>query len=836
MPKITNFLGQVSDADPGDLPGGASQSQKNVSTTTAGELKVRGGIQPVTFTSNDTISSSAFNTFQRLCFCKTRFGDLIAVNGVDRGFRWDGITTNVEQIGITAPTAAPTIARAAISAAGKGGAISAIGDSSGLYEVTSSGHNLVDGDVVRIGNVVATSGAMANELNNQQFEVTGKTTNTFKLANTVFDGAYDTSPPAGTWSKEGFGAIAGEYIFAYRYIDDTSTKVPSSLTAITTTTANTGDQFTWSNLTAATEARAQHKIELYRSTSGVTNVLYRVETIAHGGTPAVDQVDDATLNNSADADVLLILTNPPTDNSLVARRFEPPPNDRPIVVQFQDRYFYLGTVKYNRGTVSTSGSSTTLTGSGTDWVATMVGRYIDIVGQTAPREITAFVSATQLTLDTAINTSGSKGYVMYPEPSKRRTVDFSEPDEPESVPVVNRFSVQEVSGDDDDIIGAMPQGPYLYLLGSRHKYAFSFMRKPLKDGTVRYTEDRGVFNHYCWDMYENTAYMMDDTGPYTFSGGSSSPIGTAIKDLWRKDGTGDTIDFTKTDKFHVKVDRAKGRAYFFVAFTGDSGNYPTRALVFNIRRKSWDIYHYPQQVGSAATVQQTGETRFLLGAESSNVHMADKGNTDIVTAEAEGTATGGSTTTLVDSGASFTTAMIGAPVYIYEGTGKGQIRTITARTGTQLTVATWTAPDTTSKYIIGAIEWNWKSTSFGLPQDGTRHERRVSIKFTPTTGDQRMDLRLYFNGSSTAQDFETSQVLGDAVEIQETNKSDVVFFMQTARSSLENASGHESFRWDGTYSSLSHGDHKVALELRGYAGDDVPKVQQIDVVGVEEGS
>jgi hypothetical protein len=150
-----------------------------------------------------------------------------------------------------------------------------------------------------------------------------------------------------------------------------------------------------------------------------------------------------------------------------------------------------------------------------------------------------------------------------------------------------------------------------------------------------------------------------------------------------------------------------------------------------------------------------------------------------------------------------------------------------------VTVATWTAPDTTSKYIIGAIEWNWKSTSFGFPQDGVRHERRVGLKFTPTTGDQRIDLRLYFNGSSTAHTFETGQVMGDAVEIQEDNKSDVVFFMKTERSTLEDSSGAEAFRFDGTYSRMAHGDHKVAIELRGYAGDDVPKIQQLDIEGVE---
>jgi len=189
MPKISDFLGQISDADAGDLPPGAAISQKNVSTTSAGKLKVRGGMQPATFTSTTTISGSNYHTFQRMCFCKTRQGDLLGVNGIDRGFRWDGATTNVEALGLTAPASAPTIVAAALDTAGKGKAISDVTDASGLYRIASSGHDLSDGDTVRLGNVVGT-GSMSNDLNGQSFTVANKTSSTFDLADTSFDGGY----------------------------------------------------------------------------------------------------------------------------------------------------------------------------------------------------------------------------------------------------------------------------------------------------------------------------------------------------------------------------------------------------------------------------------------------------------------------------------------------------------------------------------------------------------------------------------------------------------------------------------------------------------------------
>lgn len=51
-----------------------------------------------------TFSSSGILTMAR-----GRNGDLYGVNGLERGFRWDGISASVEQIGISAPAAAPTV-------------------------------------------------------------------------------------------------------------------------------------------------------------------------------------------------------------------------------------------------------------------------------------------------------------------------------------------------------------------------------------------------------------------------------------------------------------------------------------------------------------------------------------------------------------------------------------------------------------------------------------------------------------------------------------------------------------------------------------------------------
>lgn len=69
---------------------------------------------------------------------------------------------------------------------------------------------------------------------------------------------------------------------------------------------------------------------------------------------------------------------------------------------------------------------------------------------------------------------------------------------------------------------------------------------------------------------------------------------------------------------------------------------------------------------------------------------------------ATGTATSATSTTLVQTGKTWTASQwINAQVRITAGTGAGQIRAITANTADTLTVATWTTtPDATSQYAI----------------------------------------------------------------------------------------------------------------------------------------
>ena len=924
MARISNFRGLISDADAGDVPEGSASSQKNVSSHRPGMLIPRKGIQPASLSSAVQIDSG-YNMFQRMAFCKTRIGWVVGVNGVDRGFIWDGVNQSATfDLGVDEPVDGPTITTAALNnfaaISGSDNAIKSYSAGDGQYHLTITGHGFVTGDKIYIGGVEG-SGALLNELNGeihkltrindneiylddttfsgtytdgtgqwavaekkrdlsgtaltassattkeilvahtahglttgdhvtfsgvrgtgflpgdvngQVFKVTVTDANNFSLDNSHFDGAYTDA--TGSFTRLGEGMVKGEYICVYRYKTSSFPPQYSSISVNTYVDALAVDKFTWSNIQHSASTRIG-VIELFRTTANQGTLLYKVGEIANtpGASPSsfTDVMMDRHVSAKVGDEVLPFISS---NNDLVARRFQPPPDHFKYCIMFQDRYFYFGTVKYNKGTLSVSDGSATVTGSGTDWVSTFKGRYLQIAGSSKLYLINS-ASATQLTLDeTVTGTFSGASYTILPSPSTKRQILFSYQDEPESVPATNSITLQSNHGDDDEIVGAMPYGPFLYILSSRHKYSFSYSSNPLTDGAVRFLDDRGSFNNQTWAIYENEAYIMDDAGVYVFDGTESESISKPIQDIFRQDGSIGSLDYAKKEQFFLKLDRLTGRVYCFVCFVGDSGTYPTRALVYNIRRKTWDLMHYPVQISDAASIESNGVPRVIVSSENEKVFLLNEGTTDVITSEITGTVTASGNNTLTDSTASWTSsALVGASVYITDGTGKGQRRTIQSNSSTGLILLTnWTTnPDTTSKYSIGAIEWNWKSGSFGFAESGSKSKREFSMKFKPTTNAVSVDVRSYYNGKSTPLSYAVPQELGDAVQIKEDNKEDVVINMGTNYSDLEESSGREKFRFDGMYSYSSHGDHKVSFEVRGHSGAESQEIQMIEIQGVD---
>ena len=95
----------------------------------------------------------------------------------------------------------------------------------------------------------------------------------------------------------------------------------------------------------------------------------------------------------------------------------------------------------------------------------------------------------------------------------------------------------------------------------------------------------------------------------------------------------------------------------------------------------------------------------LEGALYAAAQNDDNSNSKVILLGVRGTASAGTSTTLVNSGASMTAdAHIGSYIRIFDGTGDGQIRLITDNDATSFTVSpAWdVTPDTTSRYTVAS--------------------------------------------------------------------------------------------------------------------------------------
>lgn len=261
---------------------------------------------------------SSITTTRPLRFANYRKSLMIAVNGSDRGLRWDGITAAAEQLGITAPTTAATIAKSGtgtiigtytayvrylddeslvsdlspisntLTVANGTGTITAASNAAPIV-ITSTAHGLSTGNTVRIEDVTGNTAA------NGDWVVTNLTADTFSLQTSVGNGTYNAG---GTWTR---GAAQIDY-----------TGIPVS-----------------------PEARVT-KRQIFRNTAGQTDVYYLDGTLSDNTTTVLTSTNTDTQ--------LALLTELPIffpDGTASASRHGVPPTGAIDVAYFQSRMFYL---------------------------------------------------------------------------------------------------------------------------------------------------------------------------------------------------------------------------------------------------------------------------------------------------------------------------------------------------------------------------------------------------------------------------------------------------------------------------------------------------------------
>lgn len=436
-------------------------------------------------------------------------------------------------------------------------------------------------------------------------------------------------------------------------------------------------------------------------------------------------------------------------------------------------------------------------------------------------------------------------YCIRPAPEERNQIYFSENGEPESVPAINTLRIQQFTNIDDEVVGGMIHGPFMFVLMSHHIVRFSYDKLPALDGNFSLAAQRGAFSTRCWDYVDDTAFLMDDEGAYMFDGSEVEPISQQIEDLWRSGA----IDFSQLKQFWVRAHPMEETVRFGVCFAGDT--YPQTILCYNYRQKCWWQESLHQPMGTAVMVPVNSRRQLLFGGQADQFFLGD-GYADGVDSNTEtgtltGTVTSATSNTLTDTLATFTLTMVGSPVAIIAGTGKGQLLTVKSQTPTTLTFSeNWTTvPDPSSVYLVGAVKWTYRTGILRLaPPDPTKSGytpaiealRQLRMAWKPTTFDCRFDIRKYFNHSQTAETNVKTWDFGNGLTTV-VGDTDIVQQMMSLRNDglgqTTAAQGSTLYRFDGSGEDAANPDRWVTVELEGFQAREQVIIYSIEIRGVD---
>ncbi len=741
-------------------------------------------------------------------FVESTTGVLYTSNGFDPPLRWDGLTTQMEQAGLVAPTSVPTVSATGTggivgdyyayvrfvdrlgyvsnlspislkyTAPGATGSITAASNASPIV-VTSASHGLSTGAVVKI------TGVGGNTSANNTWTITKVDGDTFSLNNSHGTADYNGG---GTW-------ISGVLTITY------------------------------ANIQAPTDPKVVRR-QILRNTDGQAATFYVDVDTTDLSSSTFTSTQTDTFLAAGTAQAILDSSGLP-----LANLHNPPPNWKAVWCNHLDRMFAAVQYDEARGAVKVTNGSLTVSGVGTDWVAGLATRYLYVAGATSSYQILSVnVALQQLTLTSPyLDVTDSFGvYAIRPAPAERRLVYWTPAGLPESWPATYALSVQE---DDDDITGLMQRGSFLYILERRHIYKLTFQEDPAQDGAIFLSANRGCINQRCWQLVDNDAYMLDEYGVHKFDATAQiEPISTPIQEMFRPNSLYKFhINWKASERFFSVLYRPQEVIRWFVALAGSY--IPKHALTYNYRLQRWWLEEWRIGVGGALAGRIGLVPYAFLGTEARKVCALWEGTTDLADptkGTLRGTVTSAGIISLTDTTANFPSTALNAPLVIVDGTGKGQVRKIVAQTATVLTVdQPWaTSLDTTSIYQVGGVVWNYKGSWFRYSNSEEMADRRIEVMFSPTAGACTIDMRTRtdFSGTPDKQQIAMSFKGGAGVRSLAGQQDMVIDTTKQTGIVQKLIPGHREMMSDGPRFSQ--------LELAGATNTDLVAVFQITLDGL----
>jgi hypothetical protein len=564
--------------------------------------------------------------------------------------------------------------------------------------------------------------------------------------------------------------------------------------------------------------------QILRNLDGNADVFYvDIDTTDLTSTTFLSALDDDTLSGREAVPLMAGGEIP------YMARYAPPPSHKSVLAGHQGRIFAAADVTISAGNVIPSLKSRVVVGVGTDWRATFAGRFLYVTGATRPYEIASVDEGRQeITLvDPYADVAPPYAtYAIRSAPGERKLVYYSEPALPEAWPPWNAFSVPE---DNDEIVGLMVKSSFLYILERRHIYRFTHQDEP-SEGMAFLSVNRGCVNGRSWVQVDNVAYLLDEAGIHSFDGDQAAePISQPIQTIFQSDGAlgGLSVDWSADRTlWHAAHDPVRDTIRWFVTMSGYGRIF--HAICYDYRRRRWWIEQFPYAVTSSCT-GTLGYRRSIVGSDARRVLVLSEGSLDVVGDEGpyRGTATSADHLSLTDSAASFPANLSGVPVSITEGTGRGQQAMISDNTSITLNFVDPmpVAPDPTSVYQVGGVNWSWRSGWFRFTPDESSNPRDIAVTYNPTSGPATLDVQVFYDHSDVPQDWAYG-VSQDGVVIVDGDPN-----LTISLQSRSYRSGWSQQRFGGHSDEYAYGPKFVSVMLAGVQGSESVRVFQVDISG-----
>ena len=563
------------------------------------------------------------------------------------------------------------------------------------------------------------------------------------------------APGAAPTKADAAGVLTGAYIWRVRWWDQSTQTISLPSAELSDTMAAETPTLT---VPGSAPSRCTHWI-IERTTAG-GRVFYPVnqssaapDGTAIGTTTYADSVTDATIRN---------------------RQAYPSNQGQPTEHAFcfaNGAVLFMGGGRLYSGTCScTSGAAAVSAGTG--FVAAMVGDDLvwDEDSDGIQYRISAFGSASTLTL--ATNLSGStKSAKAFVSSSIRDWIAWCEPGQGEywgSALLGGGLSNTLRIGDDGQpLTSGVGLGQAGALFAKESKlYRLAYQLNPQLTGVgngdgrlIPLQSRRGAFGFRSMRRIENYVYGVDHAGVWRAeAGGEPVEIGGAIIGDW-----GDLYMYRRS-RFHIGWDPTEKMLYVFVCTGTDA--YPKVAYLWDLVDEKWvGTKTWPYGIPDTFEASDlTGQMRMCFssapktGSVYNRFWMNGIGYTlGVNTGESlRGTCSASSGAAAVGGGPWGTAGTEGtvanAVTVTKASTGTIETQIVISQTALVLTTTSFTSitPASGDTYVVGLLNASMKSGRIVIDPTRKKYFKRAYVRMMYDTGAIKVNVRVYYDGSTTA--------------------------------------------------------------------------------------